>query len=115
MFAECPINGTRQSWLCRYYLWRVLFAECGTRRTICRVFYVVCRVFRALGKLRESGDALHNWYLKASAEGQMVISALVKDEHYFRGIDEIIIFFEEFWYLYHQDALNMSLVSAWVL
>ena len=36
--------------------------------------------------------ALHNWYLKASAEGQMVISALVKDEHYFRGTDEIIIF-----------------------
>jgi len=59
--------------------------------------------------------ALHNWYLKASAEGQMVISALVKDEHYFRGTDEIIIFLEEFWYLYHQDALDKSLVSAWVL
>ena len=60
MFAECPINGTRQSWLCRYYLWRVLFAECGTRRTICRVFYVVCRVFRALGKLKESGSGGYN-------------------------------------------------------
>ena len=55
-FAECPINGTRQSWLCRYCLWRVLFAECYTRRTICRVFSVFCRVFRALGKLKESGS-----------------------------------------------------------
>ena len=59
--------------------------------------------------------ALDNWYLKASAEGQMLISALVKDEHYFRGTDEIIIFLEEFWYLYHQDALDKSLLSAWVL
>ena len=56
MFAECPINGTRQSWLCRNCLWRVLFAECYTRRTICRVFSVFCRVFRALGKLKESGS-----------------------------------------------------------
>ena len=59
--------------------------------------------------------ALHRWYLKAFAEGQMVISALVKDEHYFRGTDEIMIFFEEFCYLYHQDALDKSLLSAWVL
>ena len=55
-FAECPINGTRQSWLCRYCLWRVLFAECYTGRTICRVFYVFCRVFRTLGKLKESSS-----------------------------------------------------------
>jgi len=40
--------------------------------------------------------ALHNWYLKASAEGQMLISALVKDEHYFRGADEIIMFSKSF-------------------
>ena len=25
-FAECPIKDTRQSWLCRRCLWRVLFA-----------------------------------------------------------------------------------------
>ena len=55
-FAECPINGTRQSWLCRYCLWRVVFAECYTQRIICRVFYVFCRVFRVLGKLKESGS-----------------------------------------------------------
>ena len=55
MVAECLINGTRQSWLCRNCLWRVLFAECYTRRTICRMFYAFCRVFWALGKLKESG------------------------------------------------------------
>ena len=59
-FAECPIKNTRQSWLCRHFFWRVLFAECYTRRTICRVFYVFCRVFRALGKLKESGSERHS-------------------------------------------------------
>ena len=59
-FAECPIKDTRQSWLCRHFFWRVLFAECYTRRTICRVFYVFCRVFWALGKFRESGSGY--WY-----------------------------------------------------
>ena len=57
-FGECPIKDTRQSWLCRHFFWRVPFAECYTRRTICRVFYAFCRVFRALGKLKESGSVL---------------------------------------------------------
>ena len=58
-FAECPIKDTWQSWLCRHCFWRVLFTECYTRRTICRVFYVFCRMFRALGKLKGSGSDLN--------------------------------------------------------
>ena len=63
-FAKCPIKNTRQSWLCSHFFWRVLFVECYTRRTICRVFYAFCRVFRALGKLKESGSALDSKYSK---------------------------------------------------
>ena len=36
-FAECLTNGTRQRTLRRMRLCRLLFAECGTRQSICRV------------------------------------------------------------------------------
>ena len=36
-FAECPTNGTRQRTLRRMRLCRLLFAECGTRQSLCRV------------------------------------------------------------------------------
>nr|TKW31313.1 hypothetical protein SEVIR_2G097300v2 [Setaria viridis] len=37
-----------------------------------------------------------------------------KDRDYFRGPDDIWIEFESLWYLYHQDALDKSLISAWI-
>ena len=39
VFAERPIKNTRQRNVCRLYLRRVLFAECNTRQSLCRVFF----------------------------------------------------------------------------
>jgi hypothetical protein len=36
-FVECPIKNTRQRGLCRRIFCRVLFAERGTRQSLCRV------------------------------------------------------------------------------
>lgn len=58
---------------------------------------------------------LHCWYMKASAQGQSFLSLRFRDKHYFRGEDEINIEFSEFWFLFNQDALDKSLISAWVL
>ncbi|KAK3121231.1 hypothetical protein QOZ80_8BG0648980 [Eleusine coracana subsp. coracana] len=58
---------------------------------------------------------LHCWYMKAFAQGQSFLSLRFIDEHYFRGEDEINIEFSKFWFLFNQDALDKSLISAWVL
>ena len=55
-FTECPICGTRQRNLCRRVLCRLLFAECGTRQSLYRVYFRLCRVPRALGKLPVSSS-----------------------------------------------------------
>ena len=55
-FAECPTKDTRQRRLCRLFFCRVLFAECSTRQSLCRVQIGLCRVPLALGKFTESGS-----------------------------------------------------------
>jgi hypothetical protein len=44
-FAECPIKDTRQIRFCRQFFYRVSFAECNTRQSLCRVQIGLCRVF----------------------------------------------------------------------
>lgn len=51
----------------------------------------------------------------SQSKGQTLLILRFQDQHFFRGMDEISIDFSEFWYLYHQDALEKSLISAWVL
>ena len=43
-FTECPICGTRQRNLCQRVLCRLLFAECGTRQSLYRVYFGLCRL-----------------------------------------------------------------------
>ena len=38
----------------------------------------------------------HKWYLKASAEGYIMIAARIKRTHFYRGIDDIWIDFDHF-------------------
>jgi hypothetical protein len=53
-FTECPTKCSRQSPLCRHFLFCVSFAECNTRQSLCRVFLELCRVFLTLGKVAVS-------------------------------------------------------------
>ena len=53
-FAECPTKDTRQRRLCRLIFYRVVFAECNTRQSLCRVQIGLCRVPLALGKATDS-------------------------------------------------------------
>ena len=64
-----------------------------------------------LTRMRE----LHQWYMKSSAEGNIMFAAQIKDNHFHRGMDDIWIEFENLWFLYHQDALDKSLISAFVM
>jgi hypothetical protein len=49
---------------------------------------------------------LHQWYMKASAEGYVMLPTRIKDIHFHQGMDDVWIDFNHLWFLYHQDALD---------
>ena len=58
---------------------------------------------------------LHNWYLKYSSEGNIMFVAHIKDSHFHRGMDNVWIELVNLWDLYHQDALDKSLLSTFCM
>ena len=58
---------------------------------------------------------LHEWYMQASEAGNTMLMVAVRDEHYFRGRDEIHVEFDELFQLYNQDDLDKYLVSSYCL
>jgi hypothetical protein len=59
---------------------------------------------------------LHKWYAVQSKANQLeMFPARIKDEHFWRGAGEVYIEFEALYDLYHQDALDKSLVSVWCM
>jgi hypothetical protein len=58
---------------------------------------------------------LHDWYMQASHNSEAYLVVGIKDEHYFRGNEEINIEFEELFQLFNQDALDKSLMSCYCL
>jgi hypothetical protein len=51
--------------------------------------------------------------MQPSAEGGIMLIAAVREEHYFRGNNEIHIDFEELFQLFNQDSIAKSLVSCY--
>ena len=47
---------------------------------------------------------LHQWYLKACAEGYIMLAARIKHTHFYWGMDDIWIDFDHFLFLFHKDA-----------
>jgi hypothetical protein len=58
---------------------------------------------------------LHEWYMRATADGDVMFAARVKDSNLHQGLADVWIEFESLWFLYHQDALNKSLVSVFLM
>ena len=58
---------------------------------------------------------LHAWYMKASASKDVVFHAQIQYRHFHQGMDDIWIEFENQYDLYHQDALDKSLLSVFCM
>jgi len=59
---------------------------------------------------------LHKWYAVQSKASKLeMFPARIKDEHFWRGADDVYIEFASLYDLYHQDALHKSLVSVWCM
>jgi hypothetical protein len=58
---------------------------------------------------------LHDYYMLASSRNNCMLGVRIKDEDYFRGEDVMWLYFEELYQLYHQDVLDISFISTWLL
>ena len=50
--------------------------------------------------------------MKQSGDGCVMFVAQIQDSHLFRGLADVWIKFISLWFLYHQDALDKSLLGA---
>ena len=58
---------------------------------------------------------LHNLYMKAMADLQFMQGAKFTDDDFLRGEGIIWINWKEVYQLYHQDQLDISIISFWLL
>ena len=58
---------------------------------------------------------LHEWYLDASKDPEVVTFGVQITEEHFIGADSMQIYHEELYMLYKLDALDLSLVSCYCL
>lgn len=68
-----------------------------------------------LARLGTQMRRLHEWYLKACRRGDRYLTVYLRDEHYFRGEDEINLELEELFQLFNQDALDKAVISCYCL
>jgi hypothetical protein len=58
---------------------------------------------------------LNKWCMELTKQGWSMLISKIRQQHYFRGEDEINIEFEEIYQLYHLNDLDKSLISCWCL
>jgi hypothetical protein len=58
---------------------------------------------------------LHEWYMRATAGGDVMFTTRVKDSDLHWGLADIWIEFVSLWFLYHEDALDKSLISVFLM
>lgn len=50
--------------------------------------------------------------MEAYTQEQSILYLHTNEEHHFRGLDELFVFLEEFWYLSNQIALDKAVIGA---
>lgn len=66
-------------------------------------------------KLQTKMFAFHQWYMEQAHKRRSMFGCRVKDEHFFNGEETIWLEFKDIYEVYHQDALDVSLLACWVL
>nr|AAM74425.1 Hypothetical protein [Oryza sativa Japonica Group]AAP53193.1 transposon protein, putative, CACTA, En/Spm sub-class [Oryza sativa Japonica Group] len=57
----------------------------------------------------------HEWYMEMNAKGKEMFGARIRNPDFLQGEDVLWIHFKDVFDLYHLDALDVSLLSAWIL
>jgi hypothetical protein len=59
--------------------------------------------------------AFHKLYMERSKASQYTFGVKYRHHDFFHGDDDFLIEFEDVHAIYHQDALDISLVSCWIM
>ena len=68
-----------------------------------------------IGMLPTRMRELHQWYMKATSKGHVMLAARIQDRHFHLGMDDVWIKFVSLWFLYHQDTHEKSLISVFAM
>ena len=58
---------------------------------------------------------LHKWYLRMSNNKTKMFGVKFHDHDFFRGEDDFWVFFENLYHTYRRQALDISIITIWVL
>ena len=63
----------------------------------------------------ENGRVTQMACVQSKAKGLEMFPSRIKDEHFWRGADDVYVEFVALFDLYHQDALHKCLMSVWCM
>ena len=58
---------------------------------------------------------LHRWYLRMSNDEAKIFLVKYRDHDFFRGEDDLWVYFEDLYHIYYRQALDASIITIWVL
>ena len=58
---------------------------------------------------------LHKWYIRMSNDETNMFGIKYRDHDFFRGDDDFWVDFELLHHIYHRQALDVSIITIWVL
>src|SRR6185503_1338047 len=58
---------------------------------------------------------LHRWYLRMAKDEGKMFGVKYRDHDFFRGEDDFWVYFQNFYHIYHRQALVASIITIWVL
>ena len=58
---------------------------------------------------------LHRWYMRMSNEEMDMFGVKYRDHDFYRGEDDFWVYFEDLHAIYHRQALDVSIITIWVL
>ena len=58
---------------------------------------------------------LHRWYMCMSNEEMDMFGVKYRDHDFYRGEDDFWVYFEDLHAIYHRQALDVSIITIWVL
>ncbi|KAG2598127.1 hypothetical protein PVAP13_5KG370600 [Panicum virgatum] len=58
---------------------------------------------------------IHRWYMRMSNEEMDMFRVKYRDHDFYRGEDDFAVYFELLHHIYHRQALDVSIITIWVL
>ena len=58
---------------------------------------------------------LHKWYMRMSNDEMDMFGVKYRDYDFYHGEDDFWVYFELLHHIYHRQALDVSIITIWVL